>query len=60
MADLIRIQKDKLDSPSGSEDGGGIDFGDLEQELDQDEFDGAAMVNGKLFLFSLTIYFTLI
>lgn len=55
MADLIRmggivsIPKDRLGSPSsGSEDGGGgVDLADLAQELDQDEFDGPALINGK-------------
>lgn len=55
MADLIRmgfgIQKDKLGSPStGSEDGGGLDLGELVQELDQDEFDGPLMPNGNFIL----------
>uniref|UniRef100_A0A1A9WSZ6 Uncharacterized protein n=1 Tax=Glossina brevipalpis TaxID=37001 RepID=A0A1A9WSZ6_9MUSC len=79
MADLMRlgnvdvvIQKDKLGSPNGSDDGnlaglgvgvgigvggmtnfggmmatGGFDLNDLAQELDQDEFDGLNMINGK-------------
>lgn len=71
--DLIRlgnvdvvIQKDRLGSPNGSDDGnlaglggigglgammaaaaGGIDLGDLAQELDQDEFDGPNLLNGE-------------
>lgn len=56
MADLIRmggivsIPKDRMDTPSsGSEDEGGIgvDLTDLAQELDQDEFDGPILINGK-------------
>lgn len=27
--------------------GGGFDMGDLQQELDQDEFDGLNVINGK-------------
>lgn len=48
MAELIRMQRDKLGSPStGSEDGGGgIDLADLAPELDHDEFDGPATLNG--------------
>uniref|UniRef100_A0A034VMS3 Ras GTPase-activating protein 1 n=2 Tax=Bactrocera dorsalis TaxID=27457 RepID=A0A034VMS3_BACDO len=55
------IHKDKLGSPTGGlDDGnlaafginalmatGGIDMGDLAQELDQDEFDGPNMLNGE-------------
>lgn len=57
MADMMRMsgsgalggfQRDKLGSPStGSEDGGGIDLGDMAQELDQDEFDGPVAFNGR-------------
>ncbi|XP_058821414.1 ras GTPase-activating protein 1 isoform X2 [Topomyia yanbarensis] len=57
MADMMRIsgsgalagfQRDKLGSPStGSEDGGGIDLGDIAQELDQDEFDGPTTLNDR-------------
>lgn len=57
MADMMRMsgsgalggfQRDKLGSPStGSEDGGGIDLGDIAQELDQDEFDGPVAFNGR-------------
>lgn len=61
MADLIRIgghgqmsmggiQRDRMNSPSsGSEDGGGggIDLADLGHELDQDEFDGPAIMGGE-------------
>lgn len=65
MADMMRMsgsggaiggfQRDKLGSPStGSEDGGGIDLGDIAQELDQDEFDGPTTLNGRiLFVFIL-------
>lgn len=63
MADLLRmggvfgIQKDKLGSPStGSEDGGGLDLGELVQELDQDEFDGPLMANGKLAFFFVCLF----
>lgn len=31
--------------------GVGFDMGDLQQELDQDEFDGINLINGKLKLF---------
>lgn len=58
MADMMRMsgsgalggfQRDKLGSPStGSEDGGGIDLGDIAQELDQDEFDGPVAFNGRV------------
>lgn len=59
MADLIRmggivsIPKDRMDTPSsGSDDEGGVgvDLGDLAQELDQDEFDGPLLINGKCIL----------
>lgn len=59
MADLIRmggivsIPKDRMDTPSsdGSEDEGAAGaIGDLVPEIDQDEFDGPMMVNGKVFL----------
>lgn len=58
MGDMMRLSssggalgggfhRDKLGSPStGSEDGGGIDLADIAQELDQDEFDGPATLNG--------------
>lgn len=59
MADLIRmggiasIPKDRLDTPSsGSEDEAGIgavDLADLAHELDQDEFDGPMLINGRYF-----------
>lgn len=63
MADLIRmggivsIPKDRMDTPSsGSEDEGGIgvDLADLAQELDQDEFDGPILINGKAIYLNLT------
>lgn len=54
MADLIRmggiinIPKDRMDTPSSEDEGGvGVDLGDLAQELDQDEFDGPMLINGK-------------
>lgn len=48
MAGLMSAHKDKLGSPStGSEDGGGVDMGDLAQELEQDEFDAPMLANGK-------------
>ncbi|XP_055694825.1 ras GTPase-activating protein 1 [Lutzomyia longipalpis] len=51
MAELLRglmsTHKDKLGSPStGSEDGGGMEMGDLAQELEQDEFDAPMLANG--------------
>lgn len=58
MADLIRmggivgIPKDRMNSPSSESDeegGVGIDLADLAQDLDQDEFDGPTLVNGKKF-----------
>lgn len=36
--------------------GGGIDLADLAQELDQDEFDGPHMLNGKLMDCNLKMY----
>lgn len=57
MADLIRmggivsIPKDRMDTPSsdGSDDEGAVGaIGDLAPEIDQDEFDGPIMMNGKL------------
>lgn len=56
MADLIRmggivsIPKDRMDTPSsdGSDDEGTVGaIGDLPPEIDQDEFDGPIMMNGK-------------
>lgn len=51
MMSMGGIQRDRMNSPSsGSDDGngigGGIDLGDLAHELDQDEFDGPAMMGG--------------
>lgn len=55
---VMVMQRDKLGSPStGSEDGGGgggggvIDLADLAPELDQDEFDGPATLNGESLFF---------
>lgn len=73
MADLIRMgaagggvmvmQRDKLGSPStGSEDGGGgggggIDLADLAPELDHDEFDGPATLNGESVFFIFYFFY---
>lgn len=51
MGGIVSIPKDRLGSPSsGSEDGGAaVDLAELAQELDQDEFDGPPLINGKKF-----------
>lgn len=53
MGGIVSIPKDRMDTPSsGSDDEGGVgvDLGDLAQELDQDEFDGPLLINGKYIL----------
>lgn len=53
MGGIVSIPKDRMDTPSsGSDDEGGVgvDLGDLAQELDQDEFDGPLLINGKCIL----------
>lgn len=56
MGGIVSIPKDRMDTPSsGSDDEGGVgvDLGDLAQELDQDEFDGPLLINGKCILIDL-------